>query len=183
MSKRIIFASREVGVEADASPAKMVRVFSFFPIDRADCECASLVLQWQKKFGEATQKERQQLIEQTPFLTCPRDKTKLKHYEIVCRKCKETQGFCWASDASLVDWCDFHYVQWTRGDQWRGCFTPHISPITQQLCFECCCGQDTRDFRANMKLSQRIAENKERANSIGREFNQPNSKFLVRIAK
>lgn len=180
---RTIYASKETSFQVSQAPAKKVQVYSFFPIDRADCECAKLIHEWKMRFGTATTAEKQDLIANTPYITCPRDKTTLNRYKIVCANCKQIQGYCWASTPDLLDWCDFHYFQWTTGDYWRGCFTPHVSPVTEQLCLECCCGQDTRDFRANMKLPQIIAETKERQNAIGRAFNKKNSKFLVLPAK
>lgn len=184
MKQRKIYASREVAFQAAHSPKNLVKVFSLFPIDKADCECKQMIKDWKRRLGMATQSEQQSLLQEHPFLTCPRAKqVGMTKFQITCNNCGELQGYCYASDPSLKDWCDFHYVQWTHGNFWHGCLTPHVSPITEQLCLECCCGQDTRDFRANMKLPQKIAERLEIANQIGREFNQVNSKFLVRIAQ
>ena len=180
MIRRSIFASAETNKVARSSKDKIVKVYSFFPIDRAGCECAKLVFEWNRKMGGSTPAERKRLVEQLPYLVCPKNKSNMHRYEVVCRACSEVQGYCWATDASLNDWCDFHYVQWSDGIKWRGCFTPHISPVTQTLAFECCCGQDTRDFRANMTVSQRRAEAIEAKNAIGREFNKKDSKFIVR---
>jgi len=179
---RKIYASRETEEQAKKTPNKIVSVYSFFPIDKSDCACVKLIQEWQKRLGIASIQERKRLLEQTPFITCPRDKTGMTRFQIMCGRCNHRQGYLWATDATLIDWCDFHYTQWTRGDYWRGCFTPHVSPVTEQLCLECCCGNDTRDFRANMTLPQHIAERKERENRIGRHFNQPDSKFIVQPA-
>lgn len=180
---RKIYASREAGFQAEHSSSGIVKVYSFFPVDKANCECAELVAQWQKRLGEATAKEQQQLLAKQQSITCPRSKVGLNRYEILCRMCGQRQGYCWASDATLHDWCDFHYIQWTPGDYWRGCFTPHISPVSQQLCLECCCGNDTRDFRANATLAKHVAERLELQNSTGRRFGNRQSKFAVQIAR
>lgn len=181
--KRVLFASQEVSEVAKQSTGKIVKVYSFFPIDRADCVCQKAVLEWRKKLAEATDAQRHQLMEETPFFVCPRDKSNMQRYKIVCNNCGDIQGYVWASDPSLIDWCDFHYLQWTKGDRWRGCFTPHISPVTERLCFECCCGNDTRDFRANMTLNQKVAERMERENSKGRELDRDDSKFKATQVK
>jgi len=179
--KRTIFASQETDFVASQSKHHVVKVHSFFPVDRANCKCKQLIFEWNQKLGQATKEVREALLAQTPVLECPAvDKRRMNKYQIICKNCGETQGFCWASNETLRDWVDFHYTQWSKGDFWRGCFTPHISPISQQLCFECCCGQDTRDFRANMTMSQKSAESKEAENAIGREFGRSDSKFLVK---
>lgn len=105
----------------------------------------------------------------------------MRRYEVTCKACGEVMGYCWATDNTLGDWCEFHFTQWKDGKRWHGCMTPHISPVTEQLCLECCCGQDTRDFRANTTLSARVASRIEERNRVGREFGKPDSKFLVRI--
>lgn len=177
---RKIFASRETGLMVKKLAKKKLEIYSFFPNDKADCVCQKMVLEWKKKLASASTKERRSLLENKKFLECPKNKFGLSRYEIRCKKCNQVLGYCWASDSTLKDFCDFHYVQWTNGTQWYGCFTLQISPITQQLCFECACGEDTRDFRANMTLSSKLSEAHEKVNAVGREFGNKNSKFLVR---
>ena len=176
---RLIYVSKETAEVVEQSGSKMVKVYSFFPVDRANCDCKKMIFDWQKKLAEETEAGRQSLLKKTPFLECPRDKTKLTRYAIDCDNCGALQGYCWATDKSLSDWCDFHYVQSTTGEYWVGCFTPHISPITQKLLLECCCGQDIRDFRANMTLSEKTAKHIEDNNASGREFNKADSKFVA----
>lgn len=182
MSIRVVPASREVAKQALASPKKLVRVYSFFPCDRAYCDCAKLIADWKRRISEAKPEERQKLVADTPFIECPRDKTGLTRFAIHCARCKQLQGYCWASTPDLFDWCDFHYVSWSKGDKWNGNFGTHISPITEQLCLECVCGYDTRDFRANTQLHPSIVEDLEKEASKGRLFNQKDSKFIVRQA-
>lgn len=178
---RKIFASRETNVVAMNSKNKRVEVYSFFPNDHADCECQKLVLEWKQKLVSLPTDKREALVKDTKFIVCPRDKTGMKRYKITCKNCGETLGFCWATDSTLKDFCDFHYVSWSDGIEWHGCLTPHISPITEQLCLECCCGQDTRDFRANMTLPGKIAYEKEELCKIGRDFGKALSKFSTRV--
>lgn len=113
------------------------------------------------------------------YFTCPAPKTGKDLYKIVCNKCKAVQGYCYASDNTLYDWVDFHYVQICNGEKWEGCFTPHVSPITEILCFECTCGNDTRDFRANVSLPGTMAIKKERENRVGRHLGQRGEKFTA----
>lgn len=181
--KRKIFASAEIGLQAKASSNGMVQVYSFFPVDRANCPCQAVGLEWKRKLAKANESERSQLLSETPFLTCPRNKEGMQKYKVTCNNCGDILGDCWAVDATLQDWCDFHYIQWTKGDFWHGCFTPHISPVTEQLCFECCCGQDTRDFRANMTMNEKRAIRIEDKNSVGRNLGKDDSKFLATIVK
>lgn len=177
---RKLYASRETSLLAKGSKGNVVRVIGFFPVDRGDCNCISLIAEWKKRLSQANEKEQIALREKTPYIVCPRDKKGMTRYKVLCTKCKQMQGFCYATDETLTDWCDFHYVQWTKGDYWRGCFTPHISPVTEQLCFECCCGNDSRDFRANATLPQKVAERMERVNSVGRNFGLNDSKFIAK---
>jgi len=177
---RKINASKETFYLAKKSPNNKIQVYSFFPIDRATCSCAELIKEWKQKLIPLNEEQRRNAVNKKKFLTCPRDKTNLNRYKISCKACKETLGYCYASDSTLTDWCDFHYVQWTDGITWRGCLTPHISPITEKLCLECCCGKDTRDFRANMTLSPKKVDMIESINKVGREFGSRKSKFSVR---
>lgn len=181
MIRREILASRETGIVAKKSSSGRVEIYGFFPIDRADCDCQKMIVKWKNDLSAMSSKRRSLVIKQAKFLECPKDKEKMNRYNITCKNCGEILGYCWATDETLTDWCDFHYVQWTDGNQWYGCFTPHISPITQELCLECCCGQDTRDFRANMTLSHRIATGIEKENSKGRSFGNKFSKFKIGI--
>jgi hypothetical protein len=177
---RKIFASKEMTKMAKLSSNKRVEVYSFFPVDRANCECQEMIKQWKNELALLPESKRNAKIKETGFLVCPHDKAGMKRYEVSCKNCGEVMGYCWASDSSLTDWCDFHYVEWTNGKQWYGCLTPHVSPITEQLCLECCCGEDTRDFRANVALSPKVAYEIELQNSEGREFGKRNSKFRIR---
>jgi len=168
---------------AKTSSEKIVKVFGIYPVDRADCPCQEIAKQWKNKLAMSNEKEQRALISQRPYIECPRDKSNMNYYEVRCKKCNEVMGYCWATDATLQDWCDFHYVQWSDGQQWHGCLTPHVSPITQELCFECCCGNDTRDFRANMTLNEKRVDELEERNSKGRELGSKHSKFIARKFK
>lgn len=181
--KRVIYASKETEFMAEASTSKKVKVFGIYPVDKADCPCQEHSIKWKNKLAMANEKERRALLATQSHITCPRDKTGMDYYEVSCRKCGEVQGYCWATDKTLKDWCDFHYVQWSDGQSWHGCFTPHISPITQELCFECSCGNDTRDFRANMTLPEKRSIELEEKNSVGRAFGKSDSKFIARKIK
>lgn len=75
---RKIYTSRETAFVASTSPNKKVKVFSFFPVDRADCSCQKMIKEWKIKLGQSNEKDRKSMIENAKFLTCPRSKTGLK---------------------------------------------------------------------------------------------------------
>lgn len=177
--QRAIFASRDIQEKMKLLKKRKISVYSFFPIDKGDCECAEMIREWKDKLVLMKPKDREAELEKREFITCPKDKTGMTKYRINCKNCGEVQGFCYASDASLSDFFDFHYTNWTDGERWFGCFTPNISPIDQKLGIECTCGQDTRDFRANMTLSAKRSFEMERKNAIGRNFDDQKSKYHV----
>jgi len=197
MKRRKIFASEETAQLAKKSNYRIVQVYSFFPIDRASCFCQKMIKDYRSKLDSHSQEKREEFIKRDKHLVCPRDKTGMRRRVITCNNCDEIQGYLWARDNTLKDWCDFHYVQWTETREikskkskkvfyetlWHGCFTPHISPITEELCLECTCGQDTRDFKANMTMNVKEAYKIEDKNKIGREFGESNSKFATRVAR
>lgn len=179
MKKRIIYASSDIALKMKHLKQKRIDILSFYPNDKGDCVCVKMISEWKDKLMLLPEAQRNSEIAKIKQLRCPRDKTGMQRYAITCRNCGEVQGYCWATDPSLTDFCDFHYVQWTDGEQWFGCFTPNISPITQQLTLECTCGQDTRDFRANQTLSGKVVERLEKESRKGREFNKADSKFAI----
>lgn len=178
---RAIFASSDTAERMRLAKQKRIDIYSFFPVDRGDCVCAKGISEWQDKLRLLPQNQKDAEIARLGHFQCPRDKTGLQRFEITCNNCGQIQGYCYAKDATLDDFCDFHYVNWTDGKQWYGCLTPNISPITQQLTLECTCGYDTRDFRANQTLSGKVAEQMEKDNREGREFNRRDSKFGVAL--
>lgn len=184
MLQRKVFTSGDMANKMKLLKKNRLEVFSFFPIDKGDCDCASLISEWKDKLKMMSPNQREAEIEKIGHLTCPRAKESgMKRYTITCENCGQTQGYCYSKNASLVDWVDFHYLQWTNGEEWKGCLTPNISPITQQLTLECTCGQDTRDFRANMTLPGKVIADIENKNKKGREFNKSDSKFKVTVMK
>lgn len=177
---RIIKASQDVETRMKLTKSEQLNIYSFFPVDQAECDCQDEIMVFKKRLATMKPADREQLIAQMGHFECTRTKIGLKRYEISCSVCGQVQGYCWATSPDLHDWCDFHYTQWTDGKQWFGCLTPNVSPITGQLGLECCCGNDTRDFRANVALPIREAVKKEDSNKEGREFNTKASKFTVR---
>jgi hypothetical protein len=180
--RRKVFTSREVGIIVKASKEKKINIYSFFPCDKSNCECQPLVLKWKQDLAIMPSDKKEKLLTEKKVLDCPKKTKNYNKYEIVCKTCGQILGYCWASDQTLTDFFNFHYVQWTDGNEWYGCLTPNVSPITQQLTLECTCGADTRDFRANMTLSPETAMGMEKENSVGREFGKSSSKFGVRQA-
>lgn len=180
MIKRIIQTSSDISKQMKAQKQQELIIYSFFPIDRGNCVCGLMISEWKKRMATLPEHKRVEEMNNLGTLVCPRDKTFMKRYEIYCGNCGDVQGYLWAKDETLTDWCDFHYAQWTDGSQWHGCFTPHISPITEQLCLECTCGNDTRDFRANMTINGKVANMIEESNKEGRNFGERGSKFKIR---
>lgn len=158
-------------------------IYSFFPIDRAYCECKQLIHDYKMKLAQTNDEGRRDIVSSVTHIECPRDKSAMTRYKVVCRDCGEIQAYLWATNNSLEDWCDCHYTQWHDGSKWHGCFTPHISPITEQLCFECTCGNDTRDFTLNKSLPGALAAQIEEKNKKGRAYGKQDSKFLVQEVK
>lgn len=177
---RTINASRSLDTKMKLKDYPKVEVYSFFPIDKHNCACQSAISNWKNRLAALPDDKRKQEVDKQDFLECPEDKLGKNRYEVRCNGCKAVVGYCWASDERLLDWVDFHYVQWAEKARWYGCLTPHVSPIDESLCIECTCGVDTRDFRANMTLPGMTAESLERKNSIGRKFGLPNSKFSAK---
>src|SRR3990167_1194940 len=177
--KRVIFASSVMADRLKAAKQKKLSIYSFFPIDRGNCECVKLVSEWKDRFMLMHPKNKEDEILRVGHLVCPKDKTGYNRYIITCNNCNEGMGYCYATDDSLSDFFDFHYVQWTNGTVWKGCLPPNISPSDEKLTLECTCGQDPRDFRANQTLPAKTAVEIETANRRGREYGQSNSKFNV----
>lgn len=148
-----------------------VEIVGLFPVDRFNCPCQEIKA---TDFEKGIRK----------FIDCPKAKELgYKLYQVFCNQCGELQGYCYAKDEILKDYCDFHYIQWVEKNkkkyEWHGCFTPHLSPIDYKLCLECSCGNDTRDFRANTTLPFKDAQRLEFRNSKGRNFGLNESKFLT----
>lgn len=177
--KRIIYASQETRFKVDQTPGKKLGIYSFFPADKSDCVCQKEIREIKEKLATLNEEQRHLLVQGRRILECKRPKAGASRYKVTCPNCGEVVGYCWATDNTLKDWFDFHYVQWTDGERWYGCLTPQISPIDEKLCLECCCGWDTRDFRANMTLPHKIAMVYEEDNKVGREFGRSDSKFKV----
>lgn len=177
-SDRVIFASPETQVFLADKKAKQHKIFSFFPVDHWDCECKTLIEDWKIKLGAMNDEQRRDLITRVDHIECPKDKTGKQKYQVTCTNCKAILAECYASDGTLSDWFDLHYIQETNGKKWTGCLTVNVSPLDGKIGFECCCGQDTRDFRSRRsnlhgkELDEKITET-----SSGREFGLDKSKF------
>ena len=127
------------------------KIVSWFPVDLPDCECQPILVEMRKN------------PTMMGYLTCPKDKTGYKQYEVKC-KCGNDIAVLWAKDETLTEWCDLHYLCEHNKKTWKGCMAVNISPIDLTLGFECTCGNDTRDFSANTTLSPKDKENKIKEN-------------------
>jgi len=158
-----------------------LEIESFFPIDNPYCVCKKQIEKIAKELMTMGSDAQKAYKIEHRRITCERDKTGLTKYAIICKKCGELQGTLWAKDETLKDWCDFHYFQWTDGENWHGCQTPNISPITLKLTIQCYCGVDTRDYRANPYFPARGTKEIEERNCVGRDYGNKDSKFSVMI--
>lgn len=159
-----------------------VKVFGFYPIDPPhETGAHRHVTDWKNKLARMTQRARVGRMSEMQQLPTTADVSGKSKYEIACTNCGAIQGYLMAFDDRLNGWCDFHYTQWSDGDYWYGCLTPHVSPIDGTLCLLCCCGQDTRDFRANMSIGQRRASLIEESNQKGRQWGSADAKFVARL--
>lgn len=178
---RKIAASNEVKKSLKRNKQDKVEITAFFFIDPPNEKSNNALTKLRSDIYQMSDKKKIQYINENPLITSPlvEGNPNLKRYAIRCNECGEVQGVVMAEDSALTNWCDFHYYQWSDGNEWRGCFAPHVSPITGELCLECCCGQDTRDFTLNKSLPKMFAEQKERENKVGRQFGRNNSKFRL----
>lgn len=180
---RLISASRETELVLKSTKRKKLVVDSFFYIDPPNDISEKHIVDWKDKMFQMTEAQKEKNLTEIDHIDSPLVNDEMNKYGIFCKKCKELQGFVHAKNKFLDNWCNFHYRQWTDGENWYGCFSPHVSPITGKLCLECTCGQDTRDFSINKTLPGAIAYMKEQNNKIGREYGKNNSKFLVKKVK
>jgi len=142
-----------------------MRVVAPFPYDRYECSCVDLVT-------------KSKLSNNTSYMECPRTKERnMKPYKIVCGDCGSDIAYIYATDEKLTDWCDLHYTCIKIKNHWNGCMTVNISPIDGTIGFECSCGNDTRDYRANSTLPPHIIKEIWDKNLQGREFGTKQSKF------
>ena len=153
----------------------LYRIISKYPIDKPNCACQEHIVSDKK------------VARPSIYLTCPRDKKGMTRYLVTCGKCGEKIALVWSKDKSLTDWCDLHYISEARmvkkESLWFGCVAVNISPVDLTLGFECSCGNDSRDFRANQTLPREKLLKKIAETETNREFNKKDSKFKVRKFK
>jgi len=166
--RRTVLVSNEARLKLQQKKKDRRTVVSRYPIDRHDCKCQYMI----SRIKKGRKKD---------YYQCPRSEEQgMKKYAVICKDCKSTLAFLYATDKSLEDWCDLHYVCEHDNLKWSGCMAVNISPVDGYLGFECTCGNDTRDFRANTTLPPQQAFEVAESNLKGREFNKRDSKFLVK---
>src|SRR3990167_6808122 len=72
--KRVIFASSVMADRLKAAKQKKLSIYSFFPIDRGNCECVKLVSEWKDRFMLMHPKNKEDEILRVGHLVCPKDK-------------------------------------------------------------------------------------------------------------
>lgn len=108
-----------------------------------------------------------------------KDKRGYKQYSVICARCGDQVATVWATDGTLKDWCDLHYICWHDENTWYGAMEVQISLIDEQLGFECACGEDTRDFRTAKSMSPVLRDLAANYSMKHREFNKPTSAFVA----
>ncbi len=120
------------------------------------------------------------LIKNTP-IDFIKDKQKLgyRKFKITCARCGDPIAVVWATDSTLRDWCDLHYLQEHDKNTWYGCMTVNVSQIDEQLGFECACGEDTREYRTRNSMSPILRELATEYSMKHRAFNKSTSAFIA----
>lgn len=185
MVKRVAVSEKEAinFLELKKQNIKRKIVVGFFPADPYWCECMPLVNQYKHDFSHLKPKEVAEAKYKMEYLRCPRNKSNLTKYNIYCKNCKEQVAFCYAKDESLIDYCDFHYISYHDGKFWQGALGINISPGARMgesiIGIECCCGQDTRDFRFNTTLPESKKQEMVKKCFQGRDFGKSSSCFVA----
>jgi hypothetical protein len=151
---------------------KKKEILSIFPCDKPFCACFSGINEI-KKSG----------VMPAETYHCPHDPAGYKKYIVTCANCGEKVGEVMSTDEKLSDWYDFHYYSWYDKKEWHGAFGINISPLDANLGIECCCGQDTRDFRPNQTLAGAVRFYKISETMQGREWGKALSKFKLEEVK
>jgi len=179
MRKKIVNPriSNEMLLKMYKEKKRKIEIYSFFPVDKHDCECQAQIADLKIQLARLPEDKRESLMKKIGPQRCPKSrKPGYNRYKIVCAQCGQTVAFVYAKDKYLTDWCDLHYYNWCDRKRWYGCATVNISPIDGKLGFECFCGNDTRDFRNSATLPPKEIE----ARLKKRDFGKPNSGFIVK---
>lgn len=127
--------------------------------------------------------QRREYLRENAPIDFVKDKSGYKKYKVTCARCGDEVAIVWATDKTLHDWVDMHYMQKHDEKTWYGCLVPSISQIDEELGFECCCGEDTRDFRGRTSLAPVLRGLAIEYSMKHREFNKPTSAFIAMEAK
>lgn len=106
-----------------------------------------------------------------------------RKYDITCVQCGDPIAYVWAKDDKLIDWCDLHYICSHDKNTWYGAMAVNVSPIDGSLGFECACGEDTRDYRANQTLPRVVKTLMMEYSDKHRGFGHPNAAFVALRSK
>lgn len=122
--------------------------------------------------------DRERFINKGPidFVT---DKGDRQKYNIFCGNCGEKVAYVWAENDKLDNWVDLHYICRYDKSSWYGARAINVSPIDGKLGIECCCGEDTRDFRTNRTMAPIQKRLMIEYALKHREFGSPESKFAA----
>jgi hypothetical protein len=164
--------SNEAKENLKKSKLKKIEILSQFPIDKHDCVCQKLIgkIKFEVSRGMGA----------PSIIHCPHSTNGYKKYSIICANCKNKVGEVWATSLKMEDWFDLHYYTWHDDKRWYGGVGVNLSPIDGNVGFECACGNDTRDFRANQSLKGQPLVEKINSTMAGREWGKQYSKFKLK---
>lgn len=159
-------------------------VYSFFPCDHWKCDCQAAIMDIKTRFSQMSPKQIEEFKSKTKVVRCKKGDKKTR-YEIKCNSCKSIVAECAADNDKLENWCDLHYIATSyiekgKGEvrsKWKGALAVNVSPIDGKIGIECCCGVDTRDFRANSTLEGKELKRRIEDSLVGRLFEEEDSKF------
>lgn len=154
-------------------------IYSFYPIDKYDCQCQRSIMETSMKLSTMSPNQVIAYKNLVGAVHCPKQKDGYHFYKLFCNNCHEQVADCFSKDDTLTDYFDLHYICRHDGKFWQGALAINISPVDGMIGIECCCGNDTRDFRLNNSLSEADKLLKIAENMKGREWGKLSSKFLA----
>lgn len=184
-----VSGSREELEKLNREGKKSNQIISYFPYDKHDCKCQVRIMGLKNQFSIMTSKDIEEYKKKGNF-HCDRG-LGYKEYKIYCNSCDSLVGIVRAKDNTLTDFYDLHYVCESRvvkvevgkigkkkiyedKAEWFGALAINLSPIDGKIGFECSCGSDTRDFRANTTMKEKEKRDRIRVIEGKREFHKKN---------
>jgi len=87
-----------------------IKIVSFLPLDKPDCDCYSKIQDWTNKFGNMTPEQIRD-IRSKGVINCERaEQEGYKNYEIICALCGDLIATVALKDGDINTYCNLHYV-------------------------------------------------------------------------